>query len=65
MKKPIIGIMLVDPTGIGPEIIVKSLTLPEIYQQCVGVVVKRNFLNRKKPHRLSLVKCLAYGVFCS
>ena len=31
MKKPILGITMGDAAGVGPEIIVKALTTPEIY----------------------------------
>ena len=31
---PVIGITLGDPTGIGPEIVAKSLLRPEVYQAC-------------------------------
>ncbi|MGD9567692.1 MAG: 4-hydroxythreonine-4-phosphate dehydrogenase PdxA [Sedimentibacter sp.] len=37
--KPIIGIPLGDPSGVGPEIIVKSLNNEEIYEMCNPVVV--------------------------
>ena len=30
-KKPVIGVLLGDPTGIGPEIIAKLLTRTELY----------------------------------
>ncbi len=35
---PIIGITMGDPAGIGPEIIVKSLSNPNIYETCRPVV---------------------------
>jgi len=34
MDKPLIGISVGDPAGIGPEITVKALALPEIYELC-------------------------------
>lgn len=38
-KRPIIGITMGDPAGIGPEIIVKALSGPEIYRICRPVVI--------------------------
>ncbi len=37
--KPIIGISMGDPAGIGPEIIAKALSQKQVYQQCRPVVV--------------------------
>lgn len=37
--KPIIGITMGDPAGIGPEIIAKALNRPEVYEQCRPVVI--------------------------
>jgi len=39
MSRPIIGITLGDPAGIGPEIVVKSLANPDIYKQCIPIVI--------------------------
>jgi len=39
MTKPIIAITLGDPAGIGPEIVVKALTHPQIYQACRPLVI--------------------------
>ena len=36
---PIIGITMGDPSGIGPEIIIKALADPEIYAFCIPVVL--------------------------
>lgn len=38
-KKPLLGITMGDPAGIGPEIVAKSLAEPHLYQLCVPVVV--------------------------
>jgi 4-hydroxy-L-threonine phosphate dehydrogenase PdxA len=38
-KRPLIGISVGDPSGIGPEIVVKSLALEEIYAICKPLVV--------------------------
>lgn len=39
MKRPILAITLGDPAGIGPEIVLNSLTQREIYQRCRPLVV--------------------------
>ena len=39
MKRPIIGIPLGDPAGVGPEIVVKSLNFDEIYEVSRPLVV--------------------------
>jgi 4-hydroxythreonine-4-phosphate dehydrogenase len=36
--RPVLGISIGDPAGIGPEICVKALSRPEIYAACVPVV---------------------------
>jgi len=38
-ERPIIGITMGDPTGIGPEIIVKSLSLQKIYELCSPLIL--------------------------
>jgi 4-hydroxythreonine-4-phosphate dehydrogenase len=38
VTKPTLGISIGDPSGIGPEICLKALSLPEIYEQSVPVV---------------------------
>lgn len=37
--KPILGITMGDPCGIGPEITVKALTIPQVYEACKPLVV--------------------------
>lgn len=37
--RPVIGITMGDPAGIGPEIAVKALAREEIYKECVPVVI--------------------------
>lgn len=39
MNKPFIGIPMGDPAGIGPEITVKALAHPEIYELCNPIVI--------------------------
>lgn len=38
-QKPVIGITMGDPSGIGPEIIIKALSDPELYNLCTPVVI--------------------------
>ena len=38
-NKPIIGITMGDPASIGPEITVKALTRPEVYENCRPLVI--------------------------
>lgn len=38
-KKPIIGITMGDPSGNGPEITVKALAHPDVYERCRPIVV--------------------------
>ena len=39
MTRPVIAITMGDPSGVGPEIIMKSLAHAEVYQRCRPVVV--------------------------
>lgn len=39
LTKPLIGITMGDPCGVGPEIIVKSLLIPMVRECCVPVVI--------------------------
>ncbi|MEN3323174.1 4-hydroxythreonine-4-phosphate dehydrogenase PdxA [Mariniflexile soesokkakense] len=39
MMKPKIGISMGDPAGIGPEIIIKTLALKDVYNRCSPLVV--------------------------
>ncbi|MFH0844600.1 MAG: 4-hydroxythreonine-4-phosphate dehydrogenase PdxA, partial [Pseudomonadota bacterium] len=38
-SKPVIGITMGDPCGVGPEIILKALSDPEVYETCNPVVL--------------------------
>ncbi|HHB93369.1 MAG TPA: 4-hydroxythreonine-4-phosphate dehydrogenase PdxA [Thioploca sp.] len=42
MNKPIVAITLGDPAGVGPEIIVKSLFKPNLYEICDPIVIGDN-----------------------
>ena len=39
MTRPVIAITMGDPSGVGPEIVMKSLAHAEVYQRCRPVVV--------------------------
>ena len=39
MNRPIIGITIGDPSGIGPEIVIKALNKEEIYKICKPIVI--------------------------
>ncbi|MDR1024460.1 MAG: 4-hydroxythreonine-4-phosphate dehydrogenase PdxA, partial [Treponema sp.] len=36
--RPILGISVGDPAGVGPEVCIKALSLKEVYEQCIPVV---------------------------
>jgi 4-phospho-D-threonate 3-dehydrogenase / 4-phospho-D-erythronate 3-dehydrogenase len=39
MARPIIGITMGDAAGIGPEVVMKALAVPEVYEMCRPLVV--------------------------
>jgi 4-hydroxythreonine-4-phosphate dehydrogenase len=39
MERPIVAITMGDPAGVGPEVIVKALSGPELYETCRPLVV--------------------------
>ena len=54
VTKPLIGITVGDPVGIGPEVVAKTLVEPEIYTYCRPVVIGRSELLRREAHNLRL-----------
>lgn len=49
MKKPIIAITMGDANGIGPEVIIKALNTPSIYEECLPIVIgERKILENAK-----------------
>ncbi len=38
-RRPVIGITLGDPAGIGPEVVLKALQDEEVYTRCVPIVI--------------------------
>jgi 4-hydroxythreonine-4-phosphate dehydrogenase len=39
MNRPIVAITMGDPAGVGPEVVVKALARPEVYERCRPLVV--------------------------
>jgi len=54
MTLPIVGITMGDPTGIGPEIIVKALSTEEPFQTCRPVVFGDREVLSKTIERIGL-----------
>jgi 4-hydroxythreonine-4-phosphate dehydrogenase len=44
-QKPILGITMGDPAGIGPEIAVKALAEPNVYDICRPLVVADSLIH--------------------
>ena len=38
-EKPILGITMGDPAGIGPEVIAKALAMPAVHRLCRPIVI--------------------------
>ena len=50
-QKPILAITMGDPSGIGPEVVLKALAHPEVYEICNPLVIgDRRILERAMPH---------------
>lgn len=47
MKRPVIGITIGDPAGIGPEIVLKALRNEEVYKSCKPLVIGNIAVLRK------------------
>lgn len=56
MKKPIIGITMGDAAGIGPEVIVKALNTPSIYEECLPVVIGDGKVLENSKFKISFIK---------
>lgn len=52
--KPVLGITLGDPSGIGPEIIVRALARPDIYEMAQPLVIGRTEILAETIERLKL-----------
>lgn len=53
-KRPVIGVTMGDPAGIGPEICLKSLMKPKIYEACRPVLIGDLRLLEETVRRLEL-----------
>jgi 4-hydroxythreonine-4-phosphate dehydrogenase len=50
-QKPILAITMGDPSGIGPEVVLKALAHPEVYSRCNPLVIgDRRILERAMPN---------------
>lgn len=58
MEKPIIAITLGDPAGIGPEVVVKSLSHPHIYEVCRPLVIGEKNILHQTLNRCHLTSCI-------
>ena len=45
--RPVIGITIGDPAGVGPEIVLGALTSANVYEQCVPVVIGHTGILRR------------------
>jgi 4-phospho-D-threonate 3-dehydrogenase / 4-phospho-D-erythronate 3-dehydrogenase len=43
-QKPILAITMGDPSGIGPEVVLKALTHPEVFESCNPLVIGDRFI---------------------
>ncbi|MFB0568290.1 MAG: 4-hydroxythreonine-4-phosphate dehydrogenase PdxA, partial [Nitrososphaeria archaeon] len=53
-KTPVLGVTMGDPAGIGPEISIKSLMKPEMYQVCRPVLIGDLSVLKRTAERLGL-----------
>lgn len=49
-ERPVLGITIGDPNGVGPEVIVKTLSNPEIYRICRPLVIGHADVIRRHLH---------------
>jgi 4-phospho-D-threonate 3-dehydrogenase / 4-phospho-D-erythronate 3-dehydrogenase len=61
MERPLIGISVGDPAGVGPEITAKTLSLPEIYRVCRPLAVAEAEMMRDAA-RFSHLNLKVHGV---
>jgi 4-hydroxythreonine-4-phosphate dehydrogenase len=59
-ERPLIGISVGDPVGIGPEITARALSLPEIYDLCRPLVVGEAQMMRNAVRFSALGKQFGY-----
>ncbi len=69
MNRPVIGIPMGDPAGIGPEIVVKALQSESIYNVCRPVVIGDSAVMRKAagicgiPGKLNVIETCGEGIY--
>lgn len=56
--RPIIGITLGDPAGIGPEIVIDALQSGDIYKACIPVVIGHAGIMRRCADALDMRECV-------
>ena len=67
--KPIIGISMGDPAGIGPEICIKALSIPDVYERCRPLVagdanvMKLAAINLKSALKINAIQSVKEAVF--
>src|ERR1044072_1456473 len=54
LNKPRVGITLGDPAGIGPEIVLKSVTESQVREACLPVIIGDAAELRNQAHKLGL-----------
>lgn len=52
MNRPIVGITLGDPAGIGPEVVIKALRKKSIYDSCIPILIGDRVVVEKTFHLL-------------
>lgn len=55
-NKPVIGITMGDPAGVGPEIAVKTVILPELLEKCNPVIVGSSQVIKKEAFKYAVDK---------
>jgi 4-hydroxythreonine-4-phosphate dehydrogenase len=67
--KPILGISMGDPAGIGPEICIKALSIPTVYERCQPIIVgdaevmKLAAINLHSELKINVIQSVNEGVF--
>lgn len=69
MERPVIGVTMGDPAGIGPEIVVKSMENPKIYEVCKPLIigdagcVRKSATIFKMDYKVNVVKDPSEGTY--
>ncbi|MEM1586359.1 MAG: 4-hydroxythreonine-4-phosphate dehydrogenase PdxA [Candidatus Bathyarchaeia archaeon] len=54
LAKPIIGVTIGDPAGIGPEISIRALLNDEIFEECISILIGDQSILKEVNNRLGL-----------